>query len=57
MAYFAAIKVTDVNGNIVELIDTTELLVEILKELTAIRLTLAELAEVEITKEDIEDGT
>lgn len=55
MAYFAAIKITDANGNIVELVDVTELLENIHKELKAIRMILNEMAGTEITKEDTED--
>lgn len=51
MAYFAAIKITDANGNIVELKDSTELLENIYSELEAIRLILEEISDVKI-KED-----
>ena len=55
MAYFAAIKITDINGNVVELVDVTELLTNIHAELKEIRMILSESTEVEINKEDTED--
>ena len=55
MAYFAAIKLTDANGNIVELVDATELLESINTELKAIHKILEEDTGIEITKEDIDD--
>jgi hypothetical protein len=56
MAYFAAIKITDINGNVVELVDVTQLLESINKELAAIHTILSEMAETDISKEEIEDG-
>lgn len=55
MAYFASIKITDVHGNIVELNDVTDLLKNILDELKKSRILLEEIAEAELTEEDIED--
>jgi len=55
MAYFGAIKITDVNGNVVELTDVTETLESINLELKAIHKILEEAADIEITKEDVED--
>ena len=52
VAYFAAIKVTDVHGNVVELFNVDELLKDILGELSAIRKILNHLADTDITKED-----
>ncbi len=57
MAYFAAIKITDVNGNIVELVDVTELLEGIHTELKAIHKILEEDTGITIDKEDTEDDT
>ena len=55
MAYFGAVKITDVNGNVVELTDVTETLESINLELKAIHKILEEAADIEITKEDVED--
>ena len=55
MAYFAAIKVTDINGNVVELTDVSPLLQDIHTELKAIRTILNEMAGTDVSKEDVDD--
>lgn len=54
MALFAAIKITDVNGNVVELMNVDELLKDILSELKVIRMILNEMSDANISKEDID---
>jgi len=53
VSYFAAIKITDVNGNVVELMSVDELLKDIRDELKAIRIILNEVADSNLKKEDI----
>ena len=55
MAYFAAIKITDVHGNVVELHSVDELLENIRDELKLIRTQLEEMTENKLNKEDVED--
>ena len=55
MAYFAAIKITDIHGNVVELHSLDELLTEIKNELVLIRTHLEEMSDNKINKEDIEN--
>lgn len=56
MAYFAAIKITDADGNIVELYDVTPLLENILAELKAIRTILGQMGDTTIEGEDFNDS-
>ena len=53
MAYFAAVKITDIHGNVVELTDTTELLTNILLELKAIHVILEESTEKKFKTEEL----
>ncbi len=52
MSYFATVKITDVNGNIIELSDVTPTLLAILEELKAIRHILEEDTGIETNKEE-----
>jgi hypothetical protein len=56
MSYFATFRITDVNGNVVELKDTSETMDNILLELKSIHKILEEIAEIKVSKEDIDDG-
>jgi len=53
MAYFAAVKITDIHGNVVELVDTTELLESIHAELKAIRIILNEVMDTRLGDSDV----
>lgn len=53
MAFFAAIKITDANGNIIELADVSEDIKEIHKELKAIHTLLEEALEIKVDKEEL----
>ena len=55
MAYFAAIKITDVHGNVVELHSVDELLTDIRDELKLIRTQLEEMTGNKLNKEDVKN--
>lgn len=57
MSHFAAVKIIDINGQIVELNDVSDILEEIRDELKIMNIYLASMTGKEITKEDIEDGS
>jgi hypothetical protein len=56
MSYFGAVKVRDVNGNIVELSNVDELLQEISTTLKLILSQLEDMTDNQVSKEDIDDG-
>ena len=54
MGYFAAIKITDIDGNVVELGDVSELLEGIQDQLKLMNMHLAKTSGLEIDTEDID---
>jgi len=52
MAYFGAVKVIDIYGNLIELIDVSDTLKEILEQLKIMNVQLASMTDEEIKKED-----
>jgi len=52
MAYFGAVKIIDIYGNLIELIDVSDTLKEILEQLKIMNVQLASITDEEIKKED-----
>lgn len=53
MSYFGTVKVSDINGNVVELMDVDELLRDILTQLKVMNIHLESLSGEKITEEDV----
>jgi len=53
MSYFPVIKIVDADGNIIYLGDTENLLNSINEELKAIRILLSQMADINLSEEDV----